>query len=301
MGKQYLSSMTGYGRGSASGEQYRVSVDLRSVNGRFLEMRIKCPRFLAAVESEIRSHISKVMHRGMIDVSVNVQALAGAIGENINQTVARSFAKEIEDLSNNLNISSGLTGISLLKLPGVVQLDEAANEHSIQDLSKLVLMALKEATDSLLEMRRSEGEKLQKVLKRELDEMQSHRVWIYKHREELNDRYFKKLQGRLSEWTSRTNSSLDETRIYQEVAYYLDRSDIAEELDRLGSHLKQCEDALAKPDGKSVGKRLDFLAQELGREVNTIGSKSDQVIVTNHVMEMKMSLERVREQVQNIE
>lgn len=196
---------------------------------------------------------------------------------------------------------SGLNGISLLKLPGVVISDVAPSEQAEKELSRLILEALHEAIEALLSMRHSEGDKLRKVIRREL-EMRLHSEKVGKHREDLNERYYNKLQTRLKDWLDKSSSALDETRIFQEVAFYIDRSDIAEELDRLHSHLKQCEDALDSPDGKSVGRTFpDFLAQELGREVNTIGSKSDQAVITNHVVEIKVALERVREQVQNIE
>lgn len=256
---------------------------------------------MASVENKVRETISKQIQRGMVDLSVNIQSLSEGIGAHIDHGVAKLFAKEIQKISQDLDMSSGLTGISLLKLPGVVIADAAPSEEAEKELSALILKALQEAIEALLVMRHSEGDKLRKVIRRELEEMQSYSEKVSQHREELNERYYKKLQTRLKDWLEKSSSALDETRIFQEVAFYIDRSDIAEELDRLHSHLKQCEEALHSPDGKSVGKRLDFLAQELGREVNTIGSKSDQAGITNHVVEMKLALERVREQVQNIE
>lgn len=294
-------SMTGFGRGSAVGQKYRATVELRSVNGRFLEIRAKLPRTLTFLEPALREVLEKRLSRGVIDLSLTIQALEPSLAAQFDAGLARAYGERAESIARDLGISSGLTALALLKLPGVMGAENSGIFEEEAEIPKIAKSAIEEALANLLEMRKREGDKLAKVLQREFAEVKNHREWIHQHREEINTRYAKKLQNRIKDWMEKSQAAMDEGRMYQEVAYYLDRSDVTEELDRLASHLKQCEDILHAPAAKSVGKRLEFLAQELGREVNTIGSKSDQSQVTNHVVEMKLTLEKIREQVQNLE
>lgn len=294
-------SMTGFGRGAKAGKKFRATVELRSVNGRFLEIRAKIPRPLAFLEASLREKLEKRVSRGVVDMTLTVQALEPSAATHFDEKLARSYAEKATIFARDFGLSHGLTALALLKLPGVMS-EEAVTLENEKDLPAIVNDALDEALENLVGMRCSEGEKLGKVLQREIDELVSHREWIQKHRGELNERHGKKLQARVSEWMEKSGrSQLDESRLYQEVAYYLDRSDVTEELDRLSSHLKQCEDTLYGATAKSAGKRMEFLAQEMGREVNTIGAKSDQAQVTARVVEMKLTLEKIREQVQNLE
>lgn len=293
--------MTGYGRGSASGSRFRLSLEIRSVNARFFELRAKLPRSLQFLEPKLREECLKSLKRGAVDLVVGISSMAGEEKSSLNEQQARAFAAQVSRLAKELELPEGLSAASLLRLPGVLAEPEPESLEGDNEVQQLALTALKDALSQLLEMRRREGEKLGKALQRELSELRSHSDWIQKHREDLNERYFKKLQSRLKEWLGRSQAALDETRLHQEVAFYLDRSDVTEEIDRLASHLKQCDEAIHGNSQGSIGKRLDFLAQELGREVNTIGSKNDHAQVTTHVVEMKMALERLREQVQNLE
>jgi uncharacterized protein (TIGR00255 family) len=235
-----------------------------------------------------------------VDASITLLPIEGATHASVEMKLAEDFAARAEKLAKKLSIPSGLDAITLLRLPGVIAPEDFSQLDSDAEMSRLVKDATQAALGAMMQMRHKEGEKLEKVLRRELAEIHKHRDWVYKHREELNEKYLKKVQTRLKEWEGKMHAKLDEARIHQEVAFYLDRSDVTEELDRLGSHLQQCEQIFAGSSG-SVGKRLDFLAQELGREINTIGSKNDQLQVTEHIVEMKLALERIREQVQNLE
>lgn len=294
-------SMTGYGRGSVSGARYRATVEIRSVNSRFLEIRPRFPRTLLFLEPAVRERIEKKVRRGMLDVSVIIQMIDASESAVVNEELAAAYVQKADVLAKRLDLPHGLTALSLFRLPGVVAEVEGQALEQDAEIKRIVLGALDDALTGMMEMRQKEGEKLAKVLLRELEEVREHGDWIAKHKDELNSRHFQKIQNRLKDWIDRAQVANDEARLYQEVAYYLDRSDITEELDRLTSHIRQFEDAIASPKAKTVGKRLDFLAQELGREVNTIGSKSDQIQITNKVVEMKLTLERIREQVQNLE
>lgn len=296
-----IASMTGFGRGAKAGKKFRATVELRSVNGRFLEVRAKIPRTLAFLEASLREKLERRVSRGVVDMTLTVQALEASATTHFDEKLARSYAEKATIFARDFGLTHGLTALALLKLPGVMSEDTVSLENE-KEIPAIVSDALDEALENLVAMRRNEGEKLGKVLQREIDELISHQDWIQKHRGELNERHGRKLQARVSEWMEKSGrSQIDENRLYQEVAYYLDRADVTEELDRLSSHLKQCEDTLYGATAKSVGKRLEFLAQEMGREVNTIGAKSDQAQVTTRVVEMKLTLEKIREQVQNLE
>jgi uncharacterized protein (TIGR00255 family) len=295
-----LVSMTGYGRGSVSGPRFRATVELRSVNGRFLEIRPKLPRSLLFLEPDLRSLLEQKIRRGVVDFTVTVQPVEPGLAVHLAKEVAASYVAQAERIAKEHDIATGLSALALLRLPGVAVTDDPAEGHG-EELGESVKAALQQALGNLLQMRASEGEKLGHVLKRELAEIKSHKEWIRKHREQLNEKHFKRLEQRIESWVGKSRGVLEETRLYQEVAFYLDRADVTEELDRLAAHLKQCEEALAATAAKSLGKRLEFLVQEMGREVNTIGAKSDLVQITNHVVEMKLTLEKVREQVQNLE
>lgn len=292
--------MTGYGRGSVSNEKVRATVELRSVNGRFLEIRAKLPRSLLFLEPDLRAMLEKKLRRGVVDFTVTIHPAEPSQSVHIERDVATAYVKQAERLAKDHEISSGLSALALLRLPGVAVTDDATAALGAE-ASDAVKQALDQALSALIDMRRSEGEKLERVLMRELMEIKGHKEWIRKHREDLNERHYKRLEARISQWVEKSRGVLEETRLYQEVAFYLDRADVTEELDRLASHLKQCEEALQYAGAKSVGKRLEFLTQEIAREVNTIGAKSDLVEITNHVVEMKLTLEKVREQVQNLE
>jgi len=295
-----LHSMTGYGRGSISSSRFRITVELRSVNGRFLEIRAKLPRSLLFIEPDLRSILEKKIRRGVVDFTVTVHPLEPTLTVHLAEDVATAYVKQAERLAEDFGIASGLTALALLRLPGVAVTDDPTAGYG-EDAADCVKAALEQALAALMEMRASEGEKLGRVLQRELAEIKSHKEWIRKHREQLNEKHFRRLETRIENWVGKSRGVLEETRLYQEVAFYLDRADVTEELDRLAAHLKQCEEALGAIGAKSLGKRLEFLSQEMGREVNTIGAKSDLVQITNHVVEMKLTLEKVREQVQNLE
>ncbi|MGZ3694909.1 MAG: YicC/YloC family endoribonuclease [Bdellovibrionota bacterium] len=299
--EQGLHSMTGYGRDSAAGTRFRVTVELRSVNGRFLELRPKVPRSLSFLEPKLREAVEKKLQRGVVDLTLTVQPLEGKVEAVVDEFLATAYANKVQKLAEHLKLDSGLTAAAILRLPGVVSGEQAVGVEADEELASLGLKALDGALKNLLAMRQSEGQKLATVLKRELDEIGEHTAAIQKQRDGVNERYFKKLQGKIEDLLKRIEGKVDDSRLYQEVAFYLDRSDLTEELDRLHSHLKQCEDALAGKTTKSVGKRLEFLSQEMGREVNTIGAKADQAELSNRVVEMKLTLEKVREQVQNLE
>ena len=294
-----IQSMTGYGRGVAEGQRFAIGIELKTVNGRFLDLKTKLPRNLTFLEPKIREELIKHLHRGVVEVFVSLQILDGSAITTVDRVQAAYYVSLLEEISQEMRIPNGITAAALLKIPGVIADDQKFSDDARKELLKLIKESLSEAITQLTTMRSDEGKRLWVVLDRELKNVKENLNWIYKHREDINESYFKKLSLRLGEWMNKSNIQLDEQRLHHEIAFYLDRSDITEELDRLASHIKQFENSLV---GKgSVGKRLDFLIQELGREVNTIGSKCDDARISSHVVEMKMALEKIREQVQNLE
>ena len=295
-----LRSMTGFGRGEASSADCRCVVDLRAVNARFLDVRFKLPRQLHAFESKAREQIAASISRGTVELTVNLQFLRPSLQGMIKEDVAKAYAQQIENLSQSLGISSGLTTTALLDLPGVVSDEEAAARVDVESLEKLFLDALGAAVKAAIAMRSSEGAKLGEAIQREMLEMSSLLKEVEKERGQIRDRQMSRLQERLQSFEKKQNLKLDDARVLQELVFYIDRSDVTEEIDRLRSHFGQTADLVKSPKG-AVGKRLDFLVQEMSRETNTIGAKSDLIEVTKLGMDMKTCLERVREQVQNLE
>lgn len=294
--------MTGFGRASLASEKVRVSIEMKSVNSRFLEMRPKMPRVLFFWESQLREIISSRLKRGMVDVNIAIHSLQADMENILQENIAAAYAIGIEKLAKKINIESGLNIVSLLRLPGVLSADENSPiTVDEKEVSPILEKCLLEVLDQLVEMRSNEGAKLLEALERELNSFQQCHKQVHEMREELNQAYFQKLKNRLDKFLSTGVARVDEPRLLQEVSFYLDRSDVTEELDRLQSHLKQMFQVIHGKEEFPVGKRMDFLVQEMGREVNTIGAKSDDIKITQHVMQMKLHLERIREQVQNLE
>ncbi len=299
--KSTLISMTGYGRGTASGKKFRANVEIRAVNSRFLEIRSKLPRPLSFLEPIVREGIEQVITRGVVDFMLQLTPVDPAQAIPLDESVASAYVEKAKKFAKDWNCPDGLTAVAVLKLPGVLGAEGVSIYENEKEIPLLVKTALTEALAGLLEMRKREGEKLQKVLQRELADFRENLHWVEKNTAELNKRYSEKLRTRISDWSKKNSVEVDEGRLMQEITYYLDRSDVTEELDRLESHLRQTDDALMGSGKRSSGKRLEFLAQEMGREVNTIGAKSDQTDLSHRVVEMKLILEKIREQVQNLE
>ena len=261
------------------------------------------PRPLFFWEAQLREIISSKLRRGMVDVNISVHFLQADVENIVQESMANAYAKSIEQLSQKIKIPSGLDMVSLLRFPGVLSAEENSALSAVpeNDIAPLLDQCLREALDQLVGMRSTEAEKLLQALQRELDQFQLSHKQVNGMREHLNHAYYQKLKNRMEKFLATGVVKLDEPRLLQEVSFYLDRSDVTEELDRLQSHAKQMQQVILGKEEFPVGKRLDFLVQEMGREVNTIGAKSDDLSVTKQVMDMKLHLERIREQVQNLE
>ncbi len=289
-------SMTGYGRGEARGARTVLVAEARSLNHRFFETSVKLPRGLTAHEPELRRLVQGRVARGRVDVTVT-QRRAGAATPVIRTDVALgiAYAQGARALAEAAGTPADLSVADLLRLPGVVTVEEAEEEDG--EAAVLLKTAVTDALDELCRMRQTEGAALARDLGTHVDALGA---WV-RQVAGLLPAALVRIQARLRD---RVQAILGETpadpgRLAQEVATWAARSDVAEELARLGSHLDQFRALLR--DGGAVGRQFDFLAQELHREVNTIASKADDAELVARVLEARTLVERIREQVQNVE
>jgi uncharacterized protein (TIGR00255 family) len=289
-------SMTGYGRAEARGARSVLLAEVRSVNHRFLEASVKLPRGLTAQEPDVRRLVQGRIARGRIDLTVTLRRPAGG-GASVRTDVALAleYARGARALGEAVGVASGVTVADLLRLPGVVTVEDAEEEDD--EGAVLLKTAAHEAIAELCRMRQTEGAALARDLGAHLDALDA---WVH-GLTDLLPAALERIRTRLRE---RVQAILGETpadpgRLAQEVATWAARSDVAEELARLGSHLAQFRALLT--EGGAVGRQLDFLTQELHREVNTIASKADDAELVTRVLEARTLVERIREQVQNVE
>lgn len=288
-----MRSMTGHGRGSAEGGGHRVTVELRSVNHRFLEVKLRSGSLDARAEEAVGQAIRKRAERGSFTASVRDEGARGAL--RIDLDAARQAHAALEELRQSLGYSEPTPLAVLLAQPGVVS---GGDHGDPETLLPALNVALESAMVALTAMRQREGEALSADILSRVARLEVLGNEIAEHAAGLPALIRQRLEERLAKLTAGT-VTIDENRLAAEVALHADRADIAEELTRLHAHLGAVRDEAAKE--AAVGRRLDFLVQEIGRELNTIGSKSPAVEVTRRVVEAKAELERIREQIQNVE
>ena len=291
-----IRSMTGYGKKDGTAQQAGVTVEIRSVNHRFLEVAVRVPRSLAQLEDQIRKAVQQRCLRGRVDVSVSIHSAGGSLKTvQIDQALAKQYHTALKKLQKTLGLR-GAVDISVLA--GFRDIVSIADEPvDAEHLGKTVLRVLGGALTDLEKMRKREGDALAKDLTEHLDAIRSAKSAVGERAPELAKAAFERMKGRIE---SLLHSELpDPARLQQELALYADRSDISEELVRLESHMLQFDQTLRSKE--SVGKTLEFLLQEMGREVNTIGSKANDADIAALVVRMKAELEKLREQVQNVE
>lgn len=289
-------SMTGYGRGEAVLHERSITVELRSVNNRYLDCAVKIPRSFIFAEDKIKSHVQEKISRGKVDVFVSIDsAKAEKISVSINESVADAYHKALGELCQRYELKNDISASLLSRFPDVFTIEK--EQDDLEQVAEDILAVLDIATEDFNAMRAREGEKLaEDMLSRgrrilELLKQVEARgpVTVAEYRAKITKRMEDVLQ----------NTQIDESRILMEAAIYGDKIAVDEETVRLRSHLSQLEEILAK--GGIVGRKLDFLIQEFNREANTIGSKSGDVEITRAVLEIKGEIEKIREQVQNME
>ena len=289
--------MTGFGRGSASGEEFTVSVEIKTVNNRYLDIHLRLSQELSPLEMNIRKRVGARLARGRVDLTINFET-TGATTYEVNRPLIAGYVNAMREIQQQFNLAGDIDVSSVARLPGAL----SAARDGIDEVNTAGLdQALDEALDSLELMRKSEGAALAEEMHMRLNNIEAQVPLIEAAAAGLADAYRLRLQKRISELVDRSIQAieLDPGRLAQEVAYLADRSDITEELTRLRSHLEQFRAAI-DAEGE-VGKRLDFLLQELNREANTVLSKSTEISIKDAGLAIKAEVEKLREQVQNVE
>ncbi len=292
-----LSSMTGYGRASGANGRHAVTVTLRGVNHRFLDLRLRVEELYAASEGGLRELLGARIARGRVDARVDVQRLGEReVQIDVHRRVLATLHAAIQELVDAGLVEGRLSASDLLRMPEVVRIESEPDDWDDDDQA-LLLQATEEALAQFLATRRTEGEQLARVLGERLDRLLELTAELERLRPEAVVEMRAGIERRLAELLG--ERGLDADRLAQEVALLADKTDVREELDRLGSHLGHFRALMAAPG--SVGKRLDFLTQELLREINTLGAKCRNAAMTRAVLEAKTVCEQLREQVQNVE
>jgi uncharacterized protein (TIGR00255 family) len=289
--------MTGFGAGRAEQGTEAVSVEVRSVNGKFCEVRARLPRELSAFEPALAKAVKARISRGVVDVAVRREsgaATAGSIPE-VNLPLAAAYAKALREMQAELGLAGELRLSDLVALEGVMRMVEKPPDAA--EAEKALLAALEKAIAALEEMRTREGDSLARDLFARLAAAETNAQAIRELAPHTVEAYRDRLAARVAELSRGTPA--DPARLAQEVAFFADRVDIAEELTRFESHVSQMR-ALIESGGPA-GRKLEFLVQELNREVNTIGSKSQNAAISARVVDLKAELERIREQIANVE
>ena len=290
--------MTGFGRGAVTGEGFKVAVEIKTVNNRYLDVHLRLNQELSSLEMNIRKLISARLSRGRVDLSINLER-NGATTYEINRPLVTGYINVMREIQKEFNLAGDVDVNSLARLPGALTTArDGLDEESVIGIER----AVSEAIEDLERMRESEGAALADEMRNRLAKIEAEVPVIENAAAGLVDSYRQRLQKRIGELVSRGGGpavELDAGRLAQEVAYLADRSDISEELVRLRSHLDQFRAAIDS-EGE-VGKRLDFLLQELNREANTVLSKSTEVSIKDAGLAIKAEVEKLREQVQNVE
>lgn len=293
-----MNSMTGYGRGDCSQDGFKITVELSSVNRKQSEISVNLPREMEMLEAQIRDLINQRVARGRLTARVSLHAGASRLSArmHLNIPLAKAYARELNKLAKQLKIDGAVTLDQLARAPGVFQTDEQIVEE--ENFWPAVEKALRKALKELLKMREKEGEHMEKDLAFRVSAMRKAAAQIQKYAPGVAERYRQQLIERIKTAGLEAPGAEDD-RLLKEVVYFADRSDISEELTRLQSHFKQFEDC--QKSREPVGRMLDFLAQEMNREVNTIGSKANDTLISREVVILKTELEKFREQAQNVE
>lgn len=289
--------MTGFGRSEIVRDEHRITVEMKSVNHRYLDLNIKMPKKFNAYEAEIRNILKGYVQRGKVDLYISHEDFSGKnVNVNYNQVIAAEYMKYLNQMAEDFQIPNDISAGSLSRYPEVFTMEEVENEQE-EVLVGMIQDALKEACAYFVEARSREGENLKKDLLAKLDDMIGNVAFIEARSPQIVAEYKEKLHKRMEELLE--GAPADENRILTEVAIFADRICVDEEIVRLKSHIENMKEVLL--EGGNAGRKLDFMTQEMNREANTILSKSNDLKISNCGVDLKTNIEKVREQVQNIE
>lgn len=290
-------SMTGFGIGEFKDQYYNLSVECKTINHKYLDINPRIPRKLSFLEDKLRFLIKDHLGRGRVDIFVKFETVT-SVGSQLvyDAELAKQYYHILKNIKSDFGLEEPISPVDIAKFPDVVKITEAEDDEEI--LWNMLSDAANKALENLCNMRIMEGKKLEKDILARADLLERSVCDLEKYTDTIEKEYKDKLYARISELLDDPNV-VDEYRLAQEVAIYADKSNITEEIVRFKSHINQLRDTVTADE--YVGRKMDFLIQEMNREVNTMGSKSSDVSIANLVINMKAELEKIREQVQNIE
>lgn len=291
-----IKSMTGFGRSEIVKGNRKISVEIKSVNHRYLEAGIKMPKKLNVFESRMRDLLKKYATRGKIDIFINYEDDSESqVNLKFNQNIADEYMSIFNNMSEKYNLKNDMTVGGLARFPEVITMDEVQEDE--EELWHFIEEAMKAALEQFVNTRILEGENLKKDLLGKLDHMEELVAFVEKRSPEIMKEYRSKLESKVKELLGDT--TIDESRIATEVIIYADKICVDEETVRLRSHIEHARKCLNEDGG--IGRKMDFIAQEMNREANTTLSKANDIEISNAAIDLKTEIEKVREQIQNIE
>lgn len=293
-----IKSMTGFGRFEKITESYKISVEIKSVNHRYCDMNIKMPKKFNMFENKIRNLMKAYINRGKVDIFINFTSYAdGSVGVTYHSDVAKGYVEAIRKAEEEFSLTPGvgLTGASLIRFPDVISLEEQSQD--MEQYYPYLEEALKAAGQQFVNAREAEGAHLQKDIFDKLDGIECLVDFVEERSPQILKEYREKIQAKVEEFLG--DSKIDESILATELTIYADKVCVDEETVRLRSHIKNMRDTLNKEE--SIGRKLDFIAQEMNREANTILSKANDQDLSKKAIDLKTEIEKIREQIQNIE
>lgn len=290
-----IKSMTGFGRGKYEIDGRTYTVEIKSVNHKYTDISVKLPKFFNFVEDQVRKRIRDSISRGKVDVFISFENYSNkGTSIKINKELAKEYLTQLKELADEANIDFSVNVTDVSKLPEILKIENDSDEELI---SNELMVAVDYAIDAFINMREIEGKKLIEDVEKRIYTIQDKVNEITEFSSTLIEEYIEKLRLRVNELLE--PGVVDENRLMQEIVIFSDKSSIEEELTRLKSHISQFLNLIKQ--SSPIGKKMDFLIQEMNRETNTIGSKANCLEITNRVIEIKTEIENIREQIQNIE
>ena len=290
-------SMTGFGRGEYKDDNYQFLVECKTINHKYADINIRLPRKLSFLEDKARILVKDYIKRGRVDLYIKLDLLGSEdVNLKFDEELATQYVSILKQIKDKFDLVDDISVMNIAKFPDVIKTEEKEDDED--KLWLMLKVALENALLKLKEMRSEEGKKLAEDIQNRCDLLKNYIEDIEKYSYNVVIDYKEKLKNRISDMLE-DPSIIDESRLAQEVAIYADKSSITEEIVRFKSHIEQLKNTVVK--NESIGRKIDFLIQEMNRETNTIGSKSSDLNITNLVVEIKSELEKIREQIQNIE
>ena len=290
-------SMTGFGRGEFKNDNYHFLVECKTVNHKYCDINVRLPRKISFLEDKIRNYVKNFVKRGRVDLYIKLDLIGSEdVNLKFDDKLATQYVNILKEIKEKFDLQDDISVMNVAKFPEIVKCEEKEEDEDLY--WSMLKEALDMSMEKLTQMRKEEGEKLAIDTIERCDILANLIDEIEKYSNTVVDEYREKLNNRISEILENP-SIIDENRLAQEVAIFADKSSITEEIVRFRSHIEQLRKTVEKND--SIGRKIDFLIQEMNREVNTTGSKSSNINITNLVVEVKSELEKIREQIQNIE